>query len=269
MARANTEDRVGRTGHTERPGHFAQQRPQDGPPLLSRKHALFLDFDGTLADIAPRPDEVAVVEELPWLLESLCGKLGGAAALLTGRRLCEVDGYLALALAGAGLHGAELRMTRNADSRLQWRPDTEGRAARLRQRFATDPRVVVEDKGAAVALHYRQAPERANECCEAMDTLFRGPEFEIVLGSMVVEARPRGANKGRALQTFMAQPPFAGRTPVVVGDDITDEDGFEAAAALGGYGVKVGTGPTHARYRCLGVADVHAWLQASLKELDA
>jgi trehalose 6-phosphate phosphatase len=246
---------------------FVQQRQLDAPPPLMLRNALFLDFDGTLADIAPRPDEVAVVEELPQLLNALCKRLGGAAAVLTGRRLCDVDNYLAMTLPGAGLHGAELRMTPESAALLQWKPDTQARVARLRQCFATDPRIVVEDKSAAVALHYRQAPERARECCEAMDTIFHGPEFEIMLGSMVVEARPRGANKGRALMTFMAQPPFAGRIPVVVGDDITDEDGFEAAAALGGHGVKVGTGPTHARYRCLGVAGVHEWLQTSLRGL--
>ena len=232
------------------------------------KIALFLDFDGTLADIAPRPDGVAVVEDLPGLLAALCRELNGAAALLTGRRLCEVDNFLgAVILPGAGLHGAELRFAANEESRLQWRPDTQARVNRLRRRFGTDPRIVVEDKGAAVALHFRQAPERAAECCEAMDSLFRGTDFEIILGSMVVEARPRGANKGRALQTFMAQPPFAGRKPVVAGDDLTDEDGFEAASAMGGYGVKVGTGPTHAQYRCLSVAEVHDWLAASLRDL--
>ena len=127
---------------------------------------------------------------------------------------------------------------------------------------------MIEDKGAAVALHYRQAPERAEECLSFMREI-APPDFEILLGHALVEACPRGADKGSALRILGAYAPFAGRTPVFVGDDVTDEDGFRAALDLGGWGVKVGPGPTAARYRITTVGAVHDWLAASLAALEA
>jgi len=235
------------------------------PPLLGADAALFLDFDGTLVDIAARPDRVVVARGLPATLEALVGRLGGAVAIVTGRWLADVDGLLAPAeLAGAGLHGAELRDGRHGHVQVRVVGGIGEIARALRERFGADPRVLVEDKGAAVALHYRLAPERAAECTQALRAAAANwPGLEIVSGKMVIEARGHGSNKGSALRRLAAERPFRGRVPVFVGDDVTDEDGFAAAAALGGYGVKVGDGPTCARHRCAGVADVHAWLTAS------
>jgi trehalose 6-phosphate phosphatase len=232
--------------------------------LLGGRHALFLDFDGTLAEIAERPDRVVVEASLPRTLESLSERLGGAVAIVTGRWLADVDGLLApLMLAGAGLHGAEVR----EGGRVQVREvdGIAGIARALRARFAGDGRILVEDKGAAVALHFRQAPERAAECVRVLrESAAQWPGLEVVPGKMVIEARAYGSNKGVALRAIAGKAPFAGRTPVFVGDDVGDEDGFVAAAELGGYGVKVGDGPTLARYRCSDVTDVRAWLRASL-----
>ena len=235
------------------------------PPLLSERHALFLDFDGTLVELAARPDRVVVDEELPGTLDLLADRLGGAVAIITGRWLADVDGLLAsVALPGAGLHGAEVRDHAGATVQVRAVGGIADLARALRERFAADPRVLVEDKGAAVALHFREAPERAGECREALRALAtEWPGLEVVPGKMVVEARAIGADKGGALRRLCAAPPFAGRVPVFVGDDVTDEDGFAAAAAAGGFGVKVGDGPTRGHYRCAGVADVHAWLHAS------
>jgi trehalose 6-phosphate phosphatase len=247
---------------------LAAQAPLTAPPLLGANTALFLDFDGTLVDIAPRPDHVVVAQGLPATLEALAGRLGGALAIITGRWLADVDGLLAPAeLAGAGLHGAELR----GDGRVQVRAvGGVGEIARaLRARFGADERVLVEDKGAAVALHFRLAPERAAECMQALRAAAgEWPGLDIVNGKMVIEARAHGSTKGSALRQLAAEAPFRGRVPVFAGDDATDEDGFAAAGGLGGYGVKVGPGPTLARHRCAGVADVHAWLRASLAALD-
>jgi trehalose 6-phosphate phosphatase len=235
------------------------------PPRLTPQVALFLDFDGTLTEIASRPNGVQVNGALRGLLSGLQDRLLGAVALLTGRRLAEIDDMLVSPrLSGAGVHGAELRLPRETEVRLQWRPDTRTLLRRLCRHFGGDPRVVVEDKGVAVSLHYRLAPERAGECHRLMHALVPLEDFEISFGRMVVEARPRGANKGRALRAFMQQDPFEGRLPVYVGDDCTDEDGFAAAISLGGFAVKVGTGNTLAPFRCVDVPSVHAWLRDSL-----
>lgn len=240
------------------------------PPLLSTTAALYLDFDGTLADIALHPDEVVVSEPLPQLLLALRERLAGAVAVVTGRRLAAVDALIAPArLAGSGLHGAELRLDGAAPAQLSADPAGAWPLAQaLRQRFAGDPRVYVEDKGAAVSLHYRRAPERERDCREAMRELAPAGRFDVTEGSRVIEARPRGADKGAALAALARRPPFAGRAPVFVGDDVTDEDGFRAAGRLGGHGVKVGPGPTAARYRIAEVGRVHDWLHESLAAMD-
>ena len=261
------ERRSGRASHHLMATFSADPIPQHlpAPPLLTARAALFLDFDGTLAPLALRPDRVQVHAGMPALLEDLQSRLDGAVGIVTGRRLQEVDGHLApFVFGGAGLHGAELRRRAGTEPQLQWNPATRGLVAALRQRFARDPRILVEDKEACVALHFREAPERAAECHDVLHALAPKAEFEIVAGSMVVEARPRGSNKGRAVHALAAQAPFAGREPVFVGDDVTDEEGFAAAAELGGYGVKVGNGLTLAHYRFEQAADVPRWLQASL-----
>lgn len=239
------------------------------PPPLSASDALYLDFDGTLTQIAPRPDAVVVARALPPLLDTLRDRLDGAVAIVTGRRLDDIDSWLApLRLAGAGLHGAELRTAPDADSREHRLPQIAIVAKALMQRFGDDQRILVENKGASVAVHFRAAPERGDECAAALGELAAVHALALVPGKMVVEARPPGVDKGAALHALAAQPPFSGRRPVFVGDDVTDEAGFAAAQAADGFGVKVGDGPSTARYHCTDVADVHRWLQASADALD-
>lgn len=241
--------------------------PLPPPPALPATATLFLDFDGTLVPIAERPDHIEVHPELPLLLEGLRGRLGGALAIITGRRLEDVDRRLApFAFSGAGLHGAELRPAAGGAVQLQWNPDTRALIEALRRRFADDPRILVEDKAACVAVHFRQAPERAQECRDALHALAHQAEFEIIAGKMVVEARPPGTGKGRALAALLQHPPFRGRQPVFVGDDVTDEEGFAAAAELGGWGVKIGPGPTLARYRFDDAGALAHWLRAALAD---
>jgi trehalose 6-phosphate phosphatase len=246
-------------------------RPTEGvpalpaPPLLPPDVALFLDFDGTLVELASRPDAVVVEAELPPILHALARRLGGALALVTGRRLADVDALLAPArLPAAGQHGAELRPRPGEGTRTRTAGGIGIIARSLRERFGHDARLLIEDKGAAVALHYRQAPERAPECVQALRELAQPwPALEVFTGKRVVEARARGADKGEAVRALAAEPPFARRVPVFVGDDRTDEDAFAAAHAAGGWSVKVGDGPTLARYRCAGVREARAWLRAS------
>lgn len=243
---------------------MAEPGTEARPPMLKPDNALFLDFDGTLVAFAQQPDGVTVDAGMPALLADLCARLGGALALVTGRTLAQLDALLGPPrYAAAGLHGYEWRL---ATGRLHQsgKPAGVGRIlSGLRERLGSDARLFIEDKGASVALHYRRAPGRAEACIAAMREL-AGPEFEILQGHCVVEARPRGIHKGIALKTLSAHPPFAGRRPVFVGDDVTDEDGFRVALALGGHGVKVGPEPSVARYRLSSVKAVHDWLAASL-----
>ena len=129
----------------------------------------------------------------------------------------------------------------------------------------SDPRLLLEDKGASLVLHYRRAPEREEECRHVMTELLRSrPElgrFRIVFGKRMVEAVPVGSNKGAAIRAFMGEAPFAGRRPMFVGDDLTDEDGFAVVAELSGLGIKVGEGPTSAPYRVDTVSTLLAWLR--------
>lgn len=235
------------------------------PPLLPASAALFLDFDGTLAHIAMAPDRVAVAQHLPPLLAALRLRQGEAVALLTGRRLEDIDALLAPnLLAAAGLHGAELRLDPDLPATCLEAPTIAPLVAALRARFGEDPRVLVEDKHAACALHYRMAPERAGDCLAAMRELAPSHGLEVMAGKMVVEARPAGVSKGVALRRLAGHGPFAGRMPVFAGDDTTDEEGFAVAASLGGYGIKVGGGASHARHGFDNVDQVHDWLRASL-----
>lgn len=254
--------------HTQPLTEARAGEPLPAPPRLAAGCALYLDFDGTLVELAAHPDQVVVLEHLPGLLEMLVDYLDGAVAVITGRWLADVDGMLApLVLPGAGLHGAELRETDTARLQVRAVPGLSALARTLRDEFAADARLLIEDKGTGVALHFRQAPERAAECIQRLRSLAaERPWLEVMTGNMVVEARTRGANKGYALRRLSGEPAFAGRMPVFVGDDRSDEDAFAVAGDLGGYGVKVGEGATLARYRCGGVADVHSWLAASVDQ---
>jgi trehalose 6-phosphate phosphatase len=129
---------------------------------------------------------------------------------------------------------------------------------------AGDP-LLVEDKGAAIVLHFRKHPQQALRAEALARAAVEGlSDLHVVAGHAIFELRQHGITKAEAIARFMAEPPFARRAPVFVGDDVTDEDGFRAAAASGGFGVKVGPGKTVASYRLGTVASVHAWLSASL-----
>ncbi|MDB5969114.1 MAG: otsB [Hydrocarboniphaga sp.] len=243
---------------------------QTEPPLLSRDSALYLDFDGTLVDLAPTPDSVRPAEGLVELLGSLQQLLAGAVAIVTGRRLESVDRWLApLRFCGAGLHGAQMRLARDQADTSEFPPEIGRLAAELRAIYANDPRILVEDKGGTVALHYRLAPERAPECAALMRRLALAHGLDVITGHAVVEARPRGVNKGLGVHRLAEAAPFAGRSPVFVGDDTTDEDAILVAQALAGIGIRVGATHSAARYRLADVAAVHRWLRASVDHLQS
>jgi len=243
--------------------------PAVSPPGLCPEHALFLDFDGTLVEIAPKPDQVRVRPELPGLLNGLARRLGGALAVVSGRPLDELSRMLEpFSGAMAGQHGFERR---HADGHITRRPPPPS-LDRLRPalvRFAAHhPGVLLEDKGASLALHYRQTPSQEEDCRALIRCLARASngELEELDGKMVVELRSRFGNKGRAVAELLGEPPFLGRLPVFVGDDTTDEDGFAVVDAAGGISVHVGSSvTTTARYRVAGVSEVLLWLAAGLQ----
>lgn len=231
------------------------------PPPLSAEHALFLDFDGTLAELAPQPDAVQIPPDLPELLAALQRQLQGAVALLTGRPIDTLDAWLhPLQMPMAAEHGACCRLPGQA-AHTPPTPGLEAADEAARTLVGLYPALRLERKRTSLALHYRQAPELQDLCTETLQAAVAGqPGLELLRGKCVVEAKPRGRSKGLALREFMEHAPFAGRTPVFAGDDLTDENAFAAAQALGGFGIKVGPGPSLAQYRCPGVAALRAWL---------
>lgn len=226
--------------------------------------SLFLDFDGTLTEIAETPDTVAVDGELREVLMRLRDALGGALAVVSGRPIAELDALLAPAtLALAGLHGLEWRAR---DGRVSRRSGDLGDLGGLRDRLAplaaADERIVLEDKGLSLALHYRRAPEREHELRELFTALVGAiPGYHVLEGKMVLEAKPESIGKGHAIEALMAAEPFRGRRPVFAGDDVTDEDGFAVVESMGGISIKVGKGKTRAQYRTDSVASLLAWLR--------
>ncbi|GAB4569941.1 MAG: trehalose-phosphatase [Rhizobacter sp.] len=230
---------------------------------MTENSALFVDFDGTLAEIAPRPDAVALPAGMVQLLATLHTRLGGALAVVSGRPIAQLDAYLApLSLPAAGLHGAERRSASAVVTRLP-AADLGPVVAELQTLAALHTGLLVEPKPGAVALHYRLAPDCEALALQAMQAaLQRSPGMVLMHGKMVIEMKPAEASKGRAIEAFMAEPPFAGRRPLFAGDDTTDESGFAVVQAAGGIGIKVGPGPTQARHRLDTPTRLHAWLQA-------
>ncbi len=239
------------------------------PPLdLLRSASLFLDFDGTLVDIAPRPQDVSVSTELRRLLERLSACLDGRVAILTGRAATEVEQMLhPLTLPIGGQHGLDT-VNAGSDSPIQRAPGLDSVVRDLRKLENEHPGVLVEDKPLGVALHFRGAPQAEESCRVAIEEAAERSGLEIQPGKMVFELKPAGGNKGEALGRLMAKEPFAGSRPVFLGDDLTDEPAFAAAQAMGGAGVLIGDrSGTVARYRLDSVEEVLEWLRSACESL--
>ena len=228
--------------------------------------ALFLDVDGTLLEIAATPQAASVSDDLRERLRTLAQAGGGAVALVSGRALVDLDALFApLTLPSAGLHGFERRDACGAYYR---RPVPSSAALEVARRAMLDlaqrhAGLLVEDKRFALALHYRKAPHLEETVVKTMQDVAAGlaQELELQRGKMVVELRPLGATKAQAVAAFMAEAPFAGRLPVFIGDDLTDEPAFELVNRLGGLSVVVSaTRASAALNRLADVAAVHDWL---------
>lgn len=234
------------------------------PPTLLDGAALFLDFDGTLTELAETPDAIEVAPDLGPLLGRLRDRLQGRIAIVSGRSLADLERHVpASDIAFSGSHGLEMRLSSGTMLPLQAPAGLEEVRERVRA-FADDRNgLLVEEKPVGVALHYRLAPAEARRVADFMETLARQQSLVVQHGQMVVELRPAGADKGDAVRALMREAEFAGTSPVFVGDDLTDEHAFGAVAEMGGAGVLVGPErPTAARYRLPSVAAVAAWLEA-------
>jgi trehalose 6-phosphate phosphatase len=232
--------------------------------ILVPSCALFLDFDGTLVDIAPQPESVIVPSALIGTLKSLHDYLGGGLALISGRSIAQIDAFLEpLRFPIAGVHGTERRAADGAMTLMSTHPLDHVEAAAMRL-AAEHPQLIVESKRGSVALHYRQAPALEALCLKVMqEAVEESPGLTLLRGKMVAEAKPGGASKGHAIEAFMHERPFMGRTPVFIGDDFTDEVGFATVQRLGGMGVKVGEGASVAWQRLESPAALRFQLQAA------
>lgn len=242
---------------------------RSGFPEPSARWALFLDFDGTLVEIAARPQDVVVPCALIDTLRALVAAFDGAVALVSGRPIADIDRLIApLQMPAAGQHGLEWRIT--PDGALTHHGGDPSLLDGLRRRFDAltrqYPDIDIEDKIWSLSVHYRAAPQAGPAIITmATEHLPPGDHLHMIHGKMVVEIKPAGIDKGQVVNHFLAEPPFAGRVPVFIGDDRTDEDGFAAVNSQGGVSVRVGPPPssvakTCARWQCTDVADLADWL---------
>lgn len=233
--------------------------------------AVFLDLDGTLIEIAESPDAVRPAARLEALLGRVAVATGNAVAIVSGRTVAEVDRLLfPHRLAVAGIHGLERRSARGELKHAAESIDWMDEARHAMERFTeSHPGLLLENKGVSLALHYRGRPELENQVQHFVAQLNLPVTAERLQGRKVVEIKPRRMNKGTAIRAFMSEPPFAGRTPVFAGDDVTDESGFAVVNELDGISVKVGDGDTAANWSLPGVTNVLDWLDEGVSGLDA
>lgn len=233
-------------------------------PQPSPHYAYFLDIDGTIVELAEAPDAVRAGAQLVQVIKTLRVATGGAVALISGRALADIDRLFPHApLPAAGQHGTERRTTRGT-TRRESRALTALNASRdlLSTALAKYPKLLLEDKGQSLALHYRAAPHLAPVAFRLMRSALAaaGDPYVLQTGKRVVELRPGGHNKGLAITEFMREFPFRGRTPVFLGDDQTDEAGFRVVNHLWGFTIKVGPGPTLAHWRLADAREAVTWL---------
>lgn len=233
--------------------------------------ALFLDIDGTILDIAPVPEAVKVPDGLSAALSTLYKALNGALAIVSGRSIRQIDQlFKPLVLPATGEHGFQMRRIPHEKIELLQPPT----ALNLLRPGVTElarqmPGVIPEYKTGTIAIHYRQVPKQAVPLREALDKMVEpyAQDYAIQTGKMVYEIKPRGVDKGRAITQMMMAPPFESRVPVFLGDDDTDEHGFEAVRRLNGRAVHVGAGHPAADTALANPAQVRAWLARLAEQL--
>ena len=231
--------------------------------------AIFLDVDGTLLEIAPTPEAVVVPDELPGILDQLDQATGGAIAVVSGRSLAQLDEiFQPVTLSAAGLHGLERRNRGAGLERGVEKPAIHDAAKVRLEAFAAEhPGTIVEDKGITLALHYRGAPDAREAASALVHQILEESRNTLTLldGKMVFELKPPGFDKGKSVEVFLQEPPYAGRMPVFAGDDVTDEAGFKVTNALNGVTVRIGGNSdrdTAAKYAVDSVSELRVWLKS-------
>lgn len=234
------------------------------PPLSSMQSeiALFLDFDGTLVELAAGPDAIKPVPDLAKRLMLLAGRIGGRCAIVSGRGIADIESHIGrLTIAMAGSHGSDIRA---ADGQTLG-AGPAGLPSEIEDRlraFAAETGLAFEQKPHGGAIHYRSHPELGAMAHEFAEELAREHGWAAQSGKCVVELVARDANKGAAVRALMETPAFCGAMPVFIGDDLTDEKGFATCADLGGFGILVGNrSDTAARHSLDDVDAVHSWLE--------
>jgi trehalose 6-phosphate phosphatase len=236
------------------------------PDTADRHWAWFLDVDGTLLELEARPELVSADARLLRLLEGLHGNYAGAVALISGRSLAQLDRIFGdMPLAAAASHGLEQRFP---DGTVLHRASEvpAGSVARITEFADKHPGLLVEQKPFSIGVHYRTRPELETVVLETMEKIQAELDngARLMRGKMVVEIMAAGANKGSAIRSFMLTPPFKGRLPVFIGDDVTDEYGFAAVNELGGMSIRVGSiTASAAKWQLRNVADLRGWLHSA------
>lgn len=219
---------------------------QPPPPALD--WCLFLDVDGTLIELTDTPSQIIADTELKSLLLDAADRLGGALALISGRKIETLDAlFEPHRFPAAGLHGVERRRMDGSVQGASFRDaHLEQARASLIALVNAHPGTLFEDKERSIAVHFRTAPHFADAMRDAVADVAKslGSHYHIQAGKMLYEIKPRGFSKATAIEAFMKEPPFRGRRPVFIGDDLTDEDGFRMVEAHGGISIAVGD---HAR----------------------
>jgi trehalose 6-phosphate phosphatase len=253
------------------PPALRQEAPDAPLPAAGDRWALLLDVDGTLLEFLERPQDVVAGPSLQRLLAGLADRCGGALALISGRTIADLDRvFPARTFPAAGQHGLERRDAAGRVHRHAGGGGGLGAALACLRRFeARHPGVLLEDKGASVAIHYRAVPALGPDAVALVARVAAtlGPRFEVLHGAMVVELRPAGRDKGSAIAEFLREAPFRGRTPVFIGDDRTDEFGFVLVNRRRGLTIKVGPAPTAATHRLPDAAAVRQWLTQIARRL--
>jgi trehalose 6-phosphate phosphatase len=234
------------------------------PPPLGFDQCLFLDVDGTLVEFTDTPSQTLADDDIKELLQRVAQRLAGAVALVSGREISTMDQLFApLRLPAAGLHGVERR---DAAGNLHGAKLEDPRLREAREALArvadAFPGTIIEDKGTNIAVHFRLAPQFGEAVLRRVNAIAAplAADYQLQDGAMMVEIKPRGFDKGSAVSSFMREPPFAGRRPVFVGDDLTDRDGFAAVEALAGMSISVG-GRVRGQFQLDDVDGVRGWLR--------
>jgi trehalose 6-phosphate phosphatase len=233
-------------------------------PLPRQPWCLFLDVDGTLLELADSPSGVAVDSALLPLLERVRAKAGGAVALVSGRTIENLDQVLGWhSVPAAGLHGCERR---DANGQLHVAEVAREQLSEVREGLgrlvSRHPGLMLEDKGAGLALHFLKARELEHELRAEVAILAAPlvPRFTVLGGHAVLEVKPAAHTKDSAVMAFMAEPPFQGRLPIFIGDDQTDYDGFAAVRRFDGLAIAVGP-RVKSEWWLPGPREVHLWLE--------